>query len=273
MKSNNKLFVGVPAYNCENQISFTLNEVLDLSEKINSPIEIAIFENNGTDKTLDVCIKFIEDNLDHEVVISLYKNNTNIGLGGSQKNIFQKSIEDNFTHVMILHGDNQVEVGYSLNSINYALSTARYDAYLGSRFMRGSKRSNYSKIRTIYNYSLNSIFSLVLKNRISDLGSGLNIYLVNSLSNQSFWQLTSNNLTFNYDMLIKSYENRFKMHYFPIHWKQEGQVSNVKVMSQLLETLKILIKYIFRINNVKTSGSKSSQKNYKLIISNRLKYE
>ena len=35
MKSNNKLLIGVPAYNCENQISFTLNEVLDLSEKIN----------------------------------------------------------------------------------------------------------------------------------------------------------------------------------------------------------------------------------------------
>ena len=139
--------------------------------------------------------------------------------------------------------------------------------------MRGSKRSNYSKIRTIYNYSLNSIFSLVLKNRISDLGSGLNLYLVNSLSNQSFWQLTSNNLTFNYDMLIQSYENHFKMHYFPIHWKQEDQISNVKIISQLLETLKILIKYIFGINDVKTSASKSSQKNYKLIISNKLKNE
>ena len=273
MKSNNKLLVGVPAYNCEKQIGFTLNEVLDLSKEINSQLEIAIFENNGTDRTLDVCVKIIEDNLDHEVVISLYKNDTNIGLGGSQKNIFQKSIDENFTHVMILHGDNQVEVEYSLNSINYALSTARYDAYLGSRFMRGSKRSNYSKIRTIYNYSLNSIFSLVLKNRISDLGSGLNIYLVNSLSNQSFWQLTSNNLTFNYDMLIQSYENHFKMHYFPIHWKQEDQISNVKIISQLLQTFKILIKYIFGINDVKTSASQSSQKNYKLIISNKLKNE
>jgi len=273
MKSNNKLLVGVPAYNCENQISLTLNEILDLSEKINSPMEIAIFENNGADKTLDACVKLIENNLDHKVVISLYKNNTNIGLGGSQKNIFQMSIEDNFTHVMILHGDNQVEVEYSLNSINHALSTAKYDAYLGSRFMRGSKRSNYSKTRTIYNYSLNSIFSLILKKRILDLGSGLNIYLVNSLSNQSFWQLTSNNLTFNYDMLIQSYKNHFKMHYFPIHWKQEDQVSNVKVISQLLETLKILIKYIFRISDVKTSSPKSSQKNYKLIIANRLKHE
>ena len=54
----------------------------------------------------------------------------------------------------------------------------QYDCCLGSRFMKGSRIQGYSALRTFGNYGFNALFSVVARRKITDLGSGLNLYAV-----------------------------------------------------------------------------------------------
>src|SRR5699024_12744971 len=62
----------------------------------------------------------------------------------------------------------------------------QYDCCLGSRFMRGSRIKGYSALRIFGNYGFNWLFSLVTLHKITDLGSGLNLYRVASLKNRYY---------------------------------------------------------------------------------------
>ena len=53
------------------------------------------------------------------------------------------------------------------------------------------------------------------------------------------------NLTFNCYMLLASDYYKQKINFFPISWREEDQVSNVKMISQAIQTLSLIIKYFF----------------------------
>ncbi|WFN57385.1 hypothetical protein O1Q98_09450 [Dickeya lacustris] len=53
-------------------------------------------------------------------------------------------------------------------------------------------------------------------------------------------------LTFNYVMLLGSYYHKQKVKFFPISWREEDQVSNVKLFRQAVKVLRLLSGYLFR---------------------------
>ena len=54
----------------------------------------------------------------------------------------------------------------------------------------------------------------------------------------------SDDLRFNCYLLLGLVDRRYTFRYFPIHWSEEDQISNVKIVSQSLNTLKILWLYL-----------------------------
>ena len=44
-------------------------------------------------------------------------------------------------------------------------------------------------------------------------------------------------ITFNYYLTLYMAKNNFNLKYFPISWREEDQVSNVKIVKQTLELL------------------------------------
>ena len=81
-----------------------------------------------------------------------------------------------------------------------------------------------------------------MRNRIFDLGSGLNMYSVSMLRNH-FYEKFPDKLTFNYCMILASHYYRHRIMFFPITWREEDQVSNVKMASQAVSVLKMLAAY------------------------------
>ena len=118
----------------------------------------------------------------------------------------------------------------------------RYDCVLGGRFMRGSKLKGYSWFRTFGNIVYDFLFSAVVRDRIFDLGSGLNLYSVEMLKDP-FYLKFPDNLTFNYCMILASHYYKHHIRFFPISWREEDQVSNVKMASQAISVLKMLGAY------------------------------
>jgi hypothetical protein len=109
--------------------------------------------------------------------------------------------------------------------------------------MKGSQLQGYSKFRTFGNKVYNILFSLGCGYHVYDLGSGLNMYKV-SILRDKFYIKYKDNLIFNYCMILGSSYYKHKVKFFPIIWREDDQISNVKMVNQALTVLKLLASFI-----------------------------
>jgi len=234
-----KTLLFIPCYNCEKQIIRVLaqidKEVLSVTD------EVIVVNNRSTDGTEAAVLKFIKER--PELNIHLLRNDDNYGLGGSHKVAFGYAIDNRFEKIIVLHGDDQGNIKDAL-SVLKSDDLKYFDCLLGARFAKGSRLIGYSKFRTFGNRVFNLFFSAVIGKRIYDLGSGLNIYNVEFLKS-NFYHRFADNLTFNCHMLLATDYYKQKIKFFPISWREEDQVSNVKMTSQAIKTFTMLFKYSF----------------------------
>ena len=73
--------------------------------------------------------------------------------------------------------------------------------------------------------------------------SGLNMYSVDVLKDK-FYMKFPDNLMFNCTMLLSVAFYNLTMRFYPISWRETDQVSNVKMASQSIKTLRILFDYM-----------------------------
>jgi len=230
-----KILLFIPMYNCEKQIPRVLDQLTD--DVISYLSEVIIINNQSTDQGEQVVWQYLTSH-SLSVPVSLLRNDQNYGLGGSHKVAFDYAIKNKFDYVIVLHGDDQGEIS---NILPYLRNREyeKYDCFLGARFMRGSRLQGYSKFRTFGNMVYDLLFSIGCGYRIYDLGSGLNMYKVDILKNK-FYLKYKDNLIFNYCMVMGSSYYRHKVRFFPIVWREDDQVSNVKMLNQAVTVLKLL---------------------------------
>ncbi|MGN1167764.1 MAG: glycosyltransferase family 2 protein [Lachnospiraceae bacterium] len=235
-----KILLFIPMYNCEKQIVRVLDQLTD--EVCSYISEVIIINNRSTDQGEKAVEAYLsERNL--PIKATLFRNDDNYGLGGSHKVAFQYAIDHGFDYVILLHGDDQGDIA---NILPYLKNKEyqKYDCFLGARFMKGSKLQGYSKFRTFGNYVYNILFSIGCGYRVYDLGSGLNMYKVSILKDK-FYLKYKDNLIFNYCMVMGMAYYKHKVQFFPIIWREDDQVSNVKMVNQAVTVLKLLGSYIF----------------------------
>lgn len=238
-----KILLFIPGYNCEKQITRVLSQIDELILKYVN--EVIMVNNISTDNTEQKVLEFAKQH--PNIPLKLLRNNENYGLGGSHKTAFNYAIENKFDYVIVLHGDDQGNIQDLLPILEDG-SYKKYDCCLGARFKKGSKLQGYSKFRTFGNIVYNTLFSIVVRKKIYDLGSGLNIYNTNILKNE-FYIKFPDKLTFNCYMILASSYYKHTILFFPISWREDDQVSNVRMVSQALETLKLLFRYFINKDN------------------------
>ena len=232
-----KILLFIPAYNCENQISRVLTQLdKDVMKYIT---EVIVINNRSTDDTEKVVLDYKAKHPGFP--LKVLRNHENYGLGGSHKVAFDYAIENDFDYIIILHGDDQGDI-YDFLPVLSSEYYKKYDSILGARFMPGSKLVGYSLFRTLGNIVYDFLFAFVCGRRIYDLGSGLNMYDVGKLKSR-YYEKFPDNLMFNYCMVmaIEYYDQKAK--FFPISWREDDQVSNVKMVSQATKVLKMLWTY------------------------------
>ncbi len=235
---NDKILLFIPMYNCEKQITRVLRQIN--SEVENYISEVIVVNNRSTDAGEQAVVDYLEENI-VDTPVKVLRNTENYGLGGSHKVAFDYAIKYAFDYVIVLHGDDQGDISNLMPYLRHE-TYKKYDCLLGARFMRGSKLQGYSLFRTLGNHVYDLLFSLVVRDQIYDLGSGLNMYRVSALADR-FYQKYPDNLVFNYCMILGSAGLKLKTRFFPILWREDDQVSNVKMLSQAVKVLKLLIQY------------------------------
>ena len=237
-----KILLFIPMYNCEKQITRVLDQI---DEKISEHIaETIVVDNRSTDRSQEKVVNYIKNNKNKNKNIKLFLNTENYNLGGSHKVAFNYAVKNNFDYVIVLHGDDQGNLSDFLPILKEEIYK-KYDCCLGARFMKSSKLIGYSSIRIWGNYIFNWLFSFVTKEKVYDLGSGLNMYNIEIFKDKFYCLKYPDNLTFNCYMLLASDYYKQKINFFPISWREEDQVSNVKMISQATQTLSLIIKYFF----------------------------
>ena len=240
-----KIILFIPCYNCDKQILRVIDQ-LESNDNYKYFNEILLIDNRSQDSTVKKSVdKLIDINIDN---IKVLRNSENVGLGGTHKVAFNYAKQNNASHVAVLHGDDQGSITDLINILNNK-DHEHYDCCLGSRFNRHSKAIGYSKFRIFGNWVFNSIFSFAAGKIITDLGAGLNIYKVSAISDERITKF-ANDLTFNCYMLLFSISQKQSIKFFPITWREDDQISNVRLFSQAIKTFRIALGYFIR-------GSKS----------------
>lgn len=238
------ILVFIPMYNCENQIARVLSRFTpDVRKKFT---EILVVDNRSKDQSIRAAREALEK-LDG-IKTTLVQNDMNFSLGGSHKVAFNYALTKGYDYLAVLHGDDQGQIDDLVRLLDEN-KHHEVDALLGSRFHRGSRLVGYSRLRTLGNILFNMGCSLILRAKITDMGSGLNLYHRNSFKDQRYL-FFNNNLTFNVQLLFYQIHTKQRVVFFPITWSEEDQVSNAKVMKQGLIILKLLAQYLFAKNKL-----------------------
>jgi len=239
-------------------------ETLSLSIQVNFDT-ILFIDNGSSDNTIKQAGLAVEKI--HKVSKFIFlKNEENYGLGGSHKVAFSYAQEHSFDFVGILHGDDQANI-HDFTEVIQDIEKTGMDCLLGSRFLPKSTLFNYSKTRLIGNKIFNIIFSLLLKKRISDLGSGLNFYRVSTLKKLNI-KFLPDDLTFNYMFLTSIIFNNLKIKFVPISWRQQDQVSNVKAFKHIVTLIKMISTILYNRRKVLDQDQRTIRRSsypYKII--------
>ena len=254
VKKKDKILLFIPGYNCEKQLPRVLKK---LDKNVMKYITEIIFVNNrSTDNTEKVAL---ECKKKLKLPLKVLRNDHNYNLGGSHKVAFQYAMDNGFDYVIVLHGDDQGDI-HDIMPVLESGEYKKHDCMLGSRFM-GKSDGSYSAFRTFGNKVYNSLFSMVVGQKILDLGSGLNMYSTKMLKNK-FYIKFPDRLTFNYCMILASNYYNHDIAFFPITWREEDQVSNVKMVSQATNVLGMLGKYAFNHDFIKQELREEPVKKY-----------
>jgi glycosyltransferase involved in cell wall biosynthesis len=231
--------VFIPCYNCGPQIGRTLARLQH--EAVPRFAQVLVLDNCSCDDTVRNAIAAAPGVAADSVIVA--KNCENYGLGGSHKAAFAHARTHGFSHIVVLHGDDQGDIG-DLAPVLGGGTHHRYDACLGARFMRGARLVNYAAFRVLGNQIFNALFSLATRRIVADLGSGLNIFGRSIIEDDRIIRF-ADDLRFNVYLLLHITTYHASL-FFPISWREDDQISNVRLLSQALGTLKILGHYLFR---------------------------
>lgn len=235
-----KILAFIPCYNCVAQIPRVLaqfeGEIAGLVD------EVLVLDNGSKDGTIDAAIAHAADSKVRRVTVG--RNRGNYNLGGSHKSAYGYAQANGFTHVITLHGDDQGDIR-DIVPVLTSGDLNRYDACMGARFTTTPRLKGYSTVRIVGNYVFNMVFSVASRRWVTDMGSGLNMLARKAFSDPALTRLPDD-LFFNPYLLLDMYDRGNKVMFFPISWREEDQVSNVKMVSQAMKTLGAPREYALR---------------------------
>jgi len=235
-----RILLFIPAYNCAPQIP---RVIAQLTPEIRALLsEVIIVDNRSTDggpKAAETALGGASD-----IPVRILLNDANYGLGGSHKVAFNHALAGGFDYCVVLHGDDQGAIA-DLAPLLRSGAHREVDCLLGGRFMRGSRLRGYSAFRTFGNRVFNLIYAVACGHTVHDLGAGLNLYATSALASRSYLR-NPDDLTFNYYMLLRSVAERWRIGFFPIEWREDDQVSNVKLVRQAMRVLGAAAAYAVR---------------------------
>ncbi|MFV0590535.1 MAG: glycosyltransferase family 2 protein [Draconibacterium sp.] len=186
---NKKIVVIMPAYNAEQTLEKTYNEIpFDIVD------EVILTDDFSSDNTVKLANKLgINHIITHE---------KNTGYGGNQKSCYNKALEIGADIVIMLHPDYQYTPKL-LHSMCYLMANDVYPVVLGSRILGiGARKGGMPLIKYVANRGLTFIQNILLNQKLSEYHTGYRGFTA-SVLNEINYNENSDDFIFDNQMLAQ----------------------------------------------------------------------
>lgn len=163
-----KLSIVIPAYNEEESISETIDQIEEAFSKVNIDHEIFIVNDNSKDNTLQVLKE-----LSQKYPSVTYETNAGPnGFGYAVRYGLERFSGDCVAVMMADLSDSP----YDLIRYYTTMIEGNYDCVFGSRFMKGGKVIDYPIVKKIINRVANFIIRMVMRIKYNDTTNAFKLY-------------------------------------------------------------------------------------------------
>ena len=225
----------IPAYNEEANIPTTLQALNNELAKEGIPYEIIVVNDSSSDNTAAT----IGEAVERWPQVRLINNHLPRGFGRAVRKGLQETRGDVVALVMADLSDNPRDVVRCYRKI-----LEGYDCVFGSRFIRGSRVSNYPRLKLLVNRIVNKMLQVMFATRHNDLTNAFKVYRSYVLKNILPLHAAHFNITI--ELSLSALIRNYRVATIPIDWSGRtwGQ-SNLRLRQMGRRYLATLIKLWF----------------------------
>ena len=207
IRNKMSLSIIIPVYNESRNLEKTVNNLKKIKKRIKK-FNLIFVDDFSTDNTFNVLNKFSKK----YSFIKIFKNKKK-GLGSAIEEGIRKS---NFNYVAIFMADSSDSIN---DLIRYykIISSNKYDAVLGSRFIKDSKITNYPFFKFLLNRIFNNFVKLIFFSNYNDFTNAFKIYKKNVLKN--LLPIVSENFNVFLEIPLKIISRKYTYKIIPINWQ------------------------------------------------------
>lgn len=189
MIKGKKIIVVLPAYNAEQTLEKTYNEIpFDIVD------DVILVDDFSRDNTVEVGKRLgIKNIIVHE---------KNKGYGGNQKSCYNKALELGADIVIMLHPDYQYTPKL-IESMSYIIANDVYPVVLGSRILgRGARNGGMPLYKYIANRMLTFTQNILMRQKLSEYHTGYRAFSAEVLRKINY-NINSDDFVFDNQMLAQ----------------------------------------------------------------------
>jgi dolichol-phosphate mannosyltransferase len=252
--NKDKLSLIIPAYNEESNIRQTLIPIITVLNRDAIPYEILVVNDNSLDATPAV----VEALQKEYTGIRLVNRSEPRGFGRAIRSGIEVYTGDIVAIVMADSSDDPEDIVRYYNTI-----LKGYDCVFGSRFMRGSKTSNYPFVKLMVNRIINRMLQILFVTRFNDLTNAFKMYRSSVI--QSILPLRASHFNITIELSLSALIRRYRIAQIPIKWYgRTWGCSNLRLSDMGRRYLAILIKIwserIFILDDLLEEDSQRNKK-------------
>lgn len=225
MLNNKKIVIVLPAYNAEETIEKTYNELpFDIVD------DVLLVDDKSSDKTLSAAKK---------LGIRAYIHDKNYGYGRNQKTCYQEALKMDADIIVMVHPDYQ----YTPKLVTAMTSMIAYDVYdviLGSRIIGGGAlKGGMPVYKYISNRLLTAFENMLLGSKLSEFHTGYRAYSREVLESLPF-HLNSDNFRFDNEMLAQIFYAGYRIGEVSCPTKYFDEASSISLVNSIIYGLGVL---------------------------------
>ena len=226
MINNKKITVVLPAYNAEQTLEMTYNEIpFDIVD------EVILVDDVSRDKTID---KAKSLGIKHIV-----EHSKNTGYGGNQKSCYNKALELNSDIVVMLHPDYQYTPKL-IHSMAYLIANGVYDVVLGSRILgKGALKGGMPMYKYIANRILTLLQNLLINQKLSEYHTGYRAFSKKVLNSINY-AVNSDDFVFDNQMIAQIFYAGFEIAEITCPTKYFDEASSINIRRSIKYGLGVL---------------------------------
>lgn len=235
MHDNTSIYLSVviPAYNEDENIASTLQDIAQYLKTKNYSYEIIIVDDGSSDKTAELAA------LEGKVFpnFSLLRHSPNKGKGYAVK---EGILSAKGSLILFMDADNSTRINQIDKFISAILEG--YDLAIGSRRVDGAI---IEELQPAHRRFLGNIYiklsSLVLGTAINDYNCGFKLYK-KEVAKNLFEKLTRNDWSFDSELIFLASKLNLKIKEIPVVWQDKQKTSKVRPLRDGIKSFTSLIK-------------------------------